>query len=390
MYWSVTRRCVHLHLMYSKQSVENNAMFGPIPEWFTTSLKNLEYLDLGGNAFSGVLPSFSPMKRLKDAAFDNNSFSGSLEVFNNATALENLFLNDNLFEEALPDDLFYDLTNLKTLDLSDNEIRGSFPQHFYRLETLDLHNNTMSGPMPTVDHVYPMKFLSVYRNSFNGQLPNLIGALLSLEHLDLSLNAFSGTLPDSLNNLGELRNLYLAYNNFDEGPIPELMDVQFLHELSLKGTNRIGPIGSWMGHSLKHLRLLDLHGNRLTGQIPASLGLLEKLNFLMLNDNLLSGWVPDSFGDLQRLAMLTLDKNDLSGMTPEICATTGPPLLDYLTADCTYELDCKCCSECCEDGDQSCNQAELLANLDDTYKRDQFVFSEDNLIFSFKEDGTPL
>jgi len=74
--------------------------------------------------------------------------------------------------------------------------------------------------------------------------------------------------------------------------------------------------------------------------------------------------------------MLVLDKNDMSGNDDPVCGDNRPGGLSFFVADCD-EMECKCCSKCCKDSEERCNDLELTANFDDTYSREKYVFSED-------------
>jgi hypothetical protein len=80
-----------------------------------------------------------------------------------------------------------------------------------------------------------------------------------------------------------------------------------------------------------------------------------------------------------RAALFFLDTNRMGGDATSVCRVDGPDV--FMTADCKDpEVDCSCCDVCCRDGESNCNAAEVMANVDDGYVRDQFVFS-DNLVF---------
>ncbi|MCW8956660.1 MAG: hypothetical protein OQL09_07240 [Gammaproteobacteria bacterium] len=59
-----------------------------------------------------------------------------------------------------------------------------------------------------------------------------------------------------------------------------------------------------------------MHGNTLTGQIPAEIGNLPKLDELLLYDNQLEGAIPASIGNLSELSYFEVNNNRLSGKIP--------------------------------------------------------------------------
>ena len=63
---------------------------------------------------------------------------------------------------------------------------------------------------------------------------------------------------------------------------------------------------------LAELAYLYLHGNALTGPIPARLGGLAKLEYLSLSANRLSGTVPRELEGLPALVALSLRGNPIS------------------------------------------------------------------------------
>ncbi|KAG8047754.1 hypothetical protein GUJ93_ZPchr0008g14141 [Zizania palustris] len=77
-----------------------------------------------------------------------------------------------------------------------------------------------------------------------------------------------------------------------------------------------GPIPSCVATSLSYLRILELPGNRLTGEIPQSIGSLSRLTVLNLADNLISGAIPCSITSLASLKHLDITNNQLTGRIP--------------------------------------------------------------------------
>ncbi|KMT16127.1 hypothetical protein BVRB_3g052890 [Beta vulgaris subsp. vulgaris] len=68
--------------------------------------------------------------------------------------------------------------------------------------------------------------------------------------------------------------------------------------------------------NLTGLISLDLSRNNLSGGIPLNIGQLTSLDFLDLSNNHLSGEIPISLADVSRLGTLDLSNNNLSGKIP--------------------------------------------------------------------------
>lgn len=57
-----------------------------------------------------------------------------------------------------------------------------------------------------------LRVLILFKNELSGIIPEEIGDLPNLEHLDLSHNALTGGLPASLERLIKLRQLHVEHN----------------------------------------------------------------------------------------------------------------------------------------------------------------------------------
>ena len=78
-------------------------------------------------------------------------------------------------------------------------------------------------------------------------------------------------------------------------------------------SNRLsGEIPAELGN-LPKLEEISLDDNRLSGQIPSELGNLENLKWLILNRNKLTGEIPAELGNLENLEWLTMNTNQLTG-----------------------------------------------------------------------------
>ncbi|KAJ9559745.1 hypothetical protein OSB04_004905 [Centaurea solstitialis] len=170
-------------------------------------LTNLEELDLTENYFNDT-PSIQECMRL----------SGLKK-------LKSITLRYNNFKKSIISCLGAH-PSLKSLDLSENNLGGSFPiqelLHLTNLEELDLSQNYFYDT-PSVQEctrlsrLIKLKSISLQSNEFNKSIISCLGALPSLKTLDLSFNKLGGSFPiQELSNLSQdLEVLLLRYNEFN-------------------------------------------------------------------------------------------------------------------------------------------------------------------------------
>ncbi|RWR97564.1 putative Leucine-rich repeat family protein / protein kinase family protein [Cinnamomum micranthum f. kanehirae] len=208
----------------------------------------------------------------------------------------------NLFDASLRgklDDLnFSSFPNLITLDLSNNALHGTIPDHIATLSKLNILNlslNQLSGPIsPSLGNLSKLTIFQISKNKISGSIPREIGHLKNLITLDISTNLLTGSIPPTLGNLTTIANLMLHENTIS-GFIP--------HEIGY----------------LENLSVMNLYTNNLTGPIPSTIGNLRNLTILSVLQNQLYGSIPE-IKNLTSLTKLLLSKNNFSGHLPEqIC-----------------------------------------------------------------------
>ncbi|CAA6659844.1 unnamed protein product [Spirodela intermedia] len=206
-----------------------------------------------------------------------------------------------------------------------------------------------------------LKFLWISQASLVGPIPETIGDLTELEHLNLAMNNLSGTVPAKIWQLGKLQKLFL-YENKLSGEIHEVNALN-LTKIDLSMNNLSGPMPEGFG-KLLNLNSLVLYNNKFTGQIPQGIskipnledirlirttlqadlprvdgnrlqgGLPENLcangalNSVAAFDNQLTGSLPESLGHCQTLRYIQLQGNRLSGEIP--AGIWSLPSLDFL------------------------------------------------------------
>ncbi|XP_076942116.1 receptor-like protein EIX1 [Bidens hawaiensis] len=143
-------------------------------------------------------------------------------------------------------------------------------------------------------------------------LPDFLGTLSNLQHLDISHANLSGTIPHQLAKLSNLLRLDLSRNSLG-GSIPlSFGDLTSLTYLDLSQNQLRGDITKTLGNcsSLVHL---DLSQNLLNGSMPASFGQLSNLRFLDFSSNYLEGVISEvHFLNLTQLDYLDLSLNSLA------------------------------------------------------------------------------
>ena len=105
--------------------------------------------------------------------------------------------------------------NYRPRRLNGNQLTGRLPTTMAQLsllETLDVSNNVLGGPMPSEIFVNAgagvhLRSLIFSNNSFHGSLPACFGSLAALTTLAVANNSLTGPLPAWLGSLARLRNL---------------------------------------------------------------------------------------------------------------------------------------------------------------------------------------
>ncbi|XP_062073796.1 receptor-like protein EIX1 [Humulus lupulus] len=196
-----------------------------------------------------------------------------LFAINTLPSLQELRLyNSDLSHIHIPSHI--NLTSLETLDLSLNslELESPVPCTFLNnmslLKYLDLTENNMNSVIPKCFYSFPnLAHLYLIGNNLQGTISSDIANLTSIVSFDLSDNALAGNIPKSIGKLCNLEVLHISGNQLS-GSLPESLG------------------------SLSKLQTLDVSNNQLSGSLPESLGSLSKLQTLDVSNNQFSGPLP--------------------------------------------------------------------------------------------------
>ncbi|CAI0426246.1 unnamed protein product [Linum tenue] len=335
-------------------------------------IPSLEILDLSNNKLlEGKLPSsLGNLGNLSRIELSRCNFSGTIpRSLENLAQLNYLDFSSNNLIGPIPSLGLSKSLKLEYVDLRHNSFNGSIPPSLFSiptLDTLDLSSNHLEGPVPrSIFEVQTLKVLVLSSNRFNGTVQlNWIQALQNLTTLDLSYNNL--TVDASGNNNSTLSSIYpqfgilnLASSNLSQ--FPELGNQSRLTRLDLSGNNINGVVPRWiletttiyhlnLSHnnlvdfqvpiSLPNLGVLDMHHNKLEGEIPIiqssfSMIYVDYSNnffnssipvdisnylpyalFFSLSNNRLSGAIPASICNASYLQVLDLSNNTLTGTIP--------------------------------------------------------------------------
>ncbi|GMN63660.1 hypothetical protein TIFTF001_032734 [Ficus carica] len=317
-------------------------------------------LDLSGRSLRGTIsPALGNLSSLNILDLSINFFEGHIpRELGSLFDLKQLSLSTNLLGGNIPFELGF-LHKLVYLDLGTNRLNGRIPFSLFcnessdSLQYIDLSNNSLSGEIPLWNEceLKELRFLLLWTNKLEGQIPPALSNSSKLEWLDLESNMLSGELPTEIvRKMPQLQFLYLSYNDFVshdgntnlEPFFTSLVNSSNFQELELAGNNLGGVIPSSIGDlsntnlvqihldenllygpippqisRLVNLTLLNLSSNLLNGTIPLELCKMEKLERVYLSNNSLSGEIPSALGDTPHLGLLDLSKNKLSGSIPD-------------------------------------------------------------------------
>nr|GMC80255.1 receptor-like protein 12 [Ipomoea batatas] len=257
-----------------------------------TKLTNLVGLRLHGNHFSGWIPPLKLVKNLTYINLSNNDFTGEIPSshWDGLNNLKNLDLSENSFSGPIPASLFF-LPSLTTLSLYGNKLSGHINELqnvTSALEVIHFSGNKLEGTIPSFFfQLQNLSALYLSSNKFSGQMIDLQNVTSPLELLDLSSNNLEGTIPSFFFQLRNLTSLYLSSNKL----FGQMIDLQ----------NVTSP-----------LELLDLSSNNLEGTIPPFFFQLQNLTSLDLSSNKFNSTVHlTKFRNPENIKSLDISDNSL-------------------------------------------------------------------------------
>uniref|UniRef100_A0ACD5U1J6 Uncharacterized protein n=1 Tax=Avena sativa TaxID=4498 RepID=A0ACD5U1J6_AVESA len=312
-------------------ALPNVAVSGAVPDAIG-DLRSLATLDLHNTSVTGAFPAFLyNLTALTHLDLSANSLAGDLpaDIGRLGGNLTHLALDNNAFTGEVPPALSQ-LKNLTFLTLNSNQLTSTVPTELGELtalQTLKLELNQF-GPgelPPSFKNLTKLTTVWLASCGLTGEFPGYVTGMTDMVWLDLSNNSFNGSVPPAIWNLPKLQTLYLYANYLDgevviNGPIGAVG----LIEIDVSENKLTGTIPEKFGNLTK-LSKLNLHTNSFSGEIPPILARMPSLVFLWLWDNKLTGQLPAELGmHSPALRDIQVDGNDLSGPIPEgVCQNRG-------------------------------------------------------------------
>ncbi|CAJ1952950.1 unnamed protein product [Sphenostylis stenocarpa] len=277
---------------------------------------SLEVLNLGMNQIKGTLPNLSTFTTLKELYLYGNKLNGDIpKDIQFPPHLEDLDMQSNFLKGVLSEYHFTNMSNLKTLELSDNSLALDFIQNWvppFQLQIIGLRSCNLGPAFPkwlqTQNEIHD---IDISNATISDIVPEWFWAksqFQSLAYLDLSHNKFSGKIPTSMGSLLDLQALLLR-NNSLVGEIPfSLRNWTKLVMLDMSENKLSGSVPAWIG-TKKELQILSLGGNRFYGSLPLQICCLRKIQLLDLSLNNLSGKIPKCIKNFTSMAETTSSNN---------------------------------------------------------------------------------
>ncbi|CAM6029918.1 unnamed protein product [Sphagnum balticum] len=193
--------------------------------------------------------------------------------------LQQLDLSGNQLTGQIPN--FGATYRLNTVKLSQNQLSGPSPP-FYdefagfgfmnltRLLTIDLSKNSLIGSPPDFTAISTLQYVNFSGNGFGNLIfdPSISNVSSDLQVLDLSQNKFNGSLPDLSSFSSTLQQLDLSFNSFEPMEVPAwLSNLNQLQKLSLKEIGLFGSFPYNLASQLTKLEILELDNNNFNGTL---------------------------------------------------------------------------------------------------------------------------
>ena len=229
----------------------------PLNEWYGLEVDEDDYvvgINLASNNVAGQLPdAIADLTYLESLVLSDNGITGMIPE----TWGQPKQSNPESVQTRAEDGLLggpsvgairegMRLTNLLSLNLSNNKLEGAIPGSFYSIASLtevNLSNNNLSDAIPTaISDMFLLKSFDVSHNNLSGSIPEEIGMLAFLTSINLSFNNISGSIPATVGDLNELVSFNVSNNNLTGGIPATFANLDNLEYLDVSGNELTEPV----------------------------------------------------------------------------------------------------------------------------------------------------
>ncbi|KAJ3674786.1 hypothetical protein LUZ60_005402 [Juncus effusus] len=326
-----------LHITGNETTVSLSKSFS-IESFFTTLTRfpDLKVLSLTSLGLWGPLPpKIARISSLEILNMSSNFLYGTIPYeISNLTNLQTLILDNNLFSGDLPN-WFSSLQLLVVLSLKNNAFNGSLPNSLSNLEslrTLDVSSNNFYGNLPDLTGLTNLESIDLSNNSFGPQFPKLGLKLVTIE---LRNNKFGDNIPSNLESCNFLQKLDISSNKFVGPFLPSVLSLPSIKYINISSNRFTGMLFQNMSCN-NLLQIVDLSSNLLTGQLPSCLDLGAKEKSIFYSENCLAligdpTQHPDPFCETQALAagiypQKERNEKSVANVVVAICVAVGVAL----------------------------------------------------------------
>ncbi|XP_027924069.1 receptor-like protein EIX2 [Vigna unguiculata] len=322
--------------------LDGNCLEGDVTESHLSSFSKLRYLSLSNNSLSvKFVPTWVPPFQLQNLGLRSCKLGPSFPSWlHTQSSLSDLDISDNGLN-YVPDWFWDNLQNMRTLNMSHNNLSGPIPNISLKLHyapSVILNSNQFEGKIPSfLLQAFDLRLsnnkfsdlfsficnqgnsemwtLDLSNNQLKGQLPDCWTSVDGLWYLDLSNNKLSGRIPLSMGSLVELKVLVLRNNNLTGELASTLKNCSNLIMLDVAKNMLSGAIPSWIGKIMQQLIILNMRENHFYGNLPIELCYLKYIQLLDLSNNMLSKGIPSCLKKLTAMSKKGIHtRGTLNGM----------------------------------------------------------------------------
>lgn len=286
--------------------------------WVTGSLNEL----LASSGTLTYLQLWSPMEPWVFDIDELSAFTNLSKVY-----LENHILEWNLDTLGwLPSLTEVNLSCYDTIDYCAVTGTLNFVANTPNIVQIDLQSLGIAWPLPAaINNLASLEILNLEENNLTGPLPSLDAATNMIEIL-LRMNNFSWTIPASWSSLSSLQKIALWWNSLNDreivGSLPaDWSSLTNLDSIQISFTKITWELPEeWS--ALTNLTDLQIFFNNITGPIPDSRSVFAGVPFdkFRLNNNHLEGTIPSWIENMTQNFKIDSNCLNTNGLSPEMIA----------------------------------------------------------------------